>query len=206
MKENSILLSTAYLPPISYFYYINNYENIFIETQEHYQKQSIRNHTIILGSQGYQKIIIPVKRKSYSKKIITELEISSELWKKKHIQAIQTNYGNSPFFIHYFNDICEIILRKRKFLFDLNQDLLSFFLNELDIKKEIRKTTNYQSSLSDNFIDFRNFEYKQTINLKYNQTFIEKGEINNNISIIDLLFNLGNDSKNFISKLNFEKT
>ena len=206
MKENNILLSTAYLPPISYFYYINNYENIFIETQEHYKKQSIRNHAITLGTQGYQKITIPIKRKSYSKTLITELEISNESWKKKHIQAIQSNYGNSPFFIHYFDEICKIILKKRKFLFDLNQDLLSFFLNELDIKKEIQKTNNYQKKTPKSFIDLRYFEQEKIINLNYNQTFINQGEIINNISIIDLLFNTGNDSKNFISKLNFEKT
>ncbi len=206
MKENNILLSTAYLPPIIYFYYINKYENIFIETQENYKKQSIRNHAITLGPQGYQKITIPIKRKSYSKTLITELEISNESWKKKHIQAIQTNYGNSPFFIHYFDEIRKIILKKRKFLFDLNQDLLSFFLNELDVKKEIQKTNNYQKKTPKSFIDLRDFEQKKIINLNYNQTFINQGEIINNISIIDLLFNIGNDSKNFISKLNFEKT
>ncbi len=73
MKEKNIILSTAYFPPVSYFYYINNCENIFIEKHEHYQKQSIRNHTIILSSQGIQKIIVQIKRKTYSKKLIKNI-------------------------------------------------------------------------------------------------------------------------------------
>ena len=206
MKEKNIILSTAYFPPISYFYYINNYENIFIEKHEHYQKQSIRNHTIILSSQGIQKIIVPIKRKTYSKTLIKDIQIANELWKKKHIQAIQTNYGNSPFFIHYFKEISEIILKKRKFLFDLNQEILYFFLNELDIKKEIKHTNIYQQELPKYFIDLRNLGSNRNLNFRYNQTFINQNNINSNISIIDLLFNLGNESKNFISRLKFEKT
>ena len=206
MKENNIILSTAYFPPVSYFYYINNSEKIFIEKHEHYQKQSIRNHTIILSSQGTQKIIVPIKRKTYSKTLIKDIQIADELWKKKHIQAIQTNYGNSPFFIHYFKEISEIILKKRKFLFDLNKEILCFFLNELDIKKEIKYTNTYNQKIPKNFIDLRNFEFYKNLNFKYNQTFINQSHINNNFSIIDLLFNLGNESKNFISKLEFEKT
>ena len=126
--------------------------------------------------------------------------------KKKHIQTIQTNYGNSPFFIHYFKEISEIILKKRKFLFDLNQEILYFFLNELDIKKEIKYTENYQEKLPEKFIDLRNFESNKSLKFRYNQTFINQNNINSNISIIDLLFNLGNESKNFISRLQFEKT
>ena len=206
MKKSTILLPTAYFPPITYFYYIYNYENIFIETQEHYKKQSIRNHTIILGSQGFQKIIIPIKKKSYSKTLIKDIEIANELWKKKHIQAIQTNYGNSPFFVHYFNDILKIITKKRKFLFDLNQELLFFFLKTLDIKNNIQNTNNYKIKTSEDFIDLREFKVNAKSKLSYIQTFENKNGINNNISIIDLLFNLGNESKNFISKLNFEKT
>jgi len=206
MTKDNILLSTAYFPPIIYFYYIINCKNVFIETQENYKKQSIRNHTIILGNQGYQKIIIPIHRKSYSKTIITDIKISNELWKKKHIQTIQTNYGNSPFFIHYFNEICEIILKKRKYLFDLNQELLSFFLNELNVTKKIKYTNKYQKKLPENFIDLRNYQYDKNANLRYNQTFNNQKKINNKISIIDLIFNIGNDSKNFISKLDFEKT
>tara|TARA_B100001250_G_C19804406_1_gene792592 strand:- start:30 stop:650 length:621 start_codon:yes stop_codon:yes gene_type:complete len=206
MKENNVILSTAYFPPLSYFYYIHNYENIFIENQEHYQKQSIRNHTIILSSQGIQKIIVPIKRKTYSKTLIKDVQIANELWKKKHIQAIQTNYGNSPFFIHYFKEISEIIFKKRKFLFDLNQEILLFFLNELGIKKEIKYTDNYHKKLPIDFMDLRNFEFNKTFNLRYNQIFTNQNNINSNISIMDLLFNLGNESKNFISRLQFEKT
>ena len=58
----------------------------------------------------------------------------------------------------------------------------------------------------EDFIDLREFQVNTRCKLSYMQTFENQNGINNNISIIDLLFNLGNESKNFISKLNFEKT
>ena len=138
--------------------------------------------------------------------ISKDIEISNNTWQKKHIQSIQTNYGNSPFFIHYFDEISNIILKKRKFLLDLNQELLAFFLNELSIKKKITETKNYLTKIPENYIDLRNFNFKKDKKISYNQTFKITKSTNQNISIIDLLFNLCKESKNFISKLNFEKT
>jgi len=206
MNKKKIILSSSYFPPIIYFYYIKKYENIYIETQEFYKKQTIRNHTIINGANGDQKLIIPIKRKSYSKTLITEVKIQNNLWKKKHIQAIQTNYGNSPFFIHYFDEIKELISNTKSNLFDLNKKILNFILNQLSIHDNIKYTKEYNKITNDNYIDLRNFNTNNFARLNYSQTFCNKKQINNNISILDLLFNLGNDSKNFISKLNFEKT
>lgn len=206
MNKKKIILSSSYFPPIIYFYYIKKYENIYIETQEFYKKQTIRNHTIINGANGDQKLIIPIKRKSYSKILITEVKIQNNLWKKKHIQAIQTNYGNSPFFIHYFDEIKELISNTKSNLFDLNKKILNFILNQLSIHNNIKYTKEYNKITDDNYIDLRNFNTNNFSRLNYTQTFCNKKQINNNISILDLLFNLGNDSKNFISKLNFEKT
>ena len=205
MNKKNIILPISYFPPVTYFFYIYNYDNIFIEINEHYQKQTIRNHTIISGANGDQKLIVPIKRKSYSKTVISEVKIQNKLWIKKHIQAIQTNYGNSPFFIHYFDDIKQIILNSGNNLFYLNQKILDYILKQLNLNKKINYTKIFNRTLKEDFHDMRNFEKKKIVKLNYTQTFCNQ-KININISILDLLFNLGNDSKNFISKLNFEKT
>ena len=198
--SRSIILPTSYLPSISYFTLINNYSSVFIERQEYYIKQSIRNHTIILGPNGNQKLTVPIERKGKSKKIIKDLKIANNLWKKKHLQAIKTAYGNSPFFIHYFEEVNKLINKNYVFLFDLNQSLLNFFLTELEINKKITSTENYIKNYDNKHLDFRNNQLitQNKKHLYYQQTFESKSLSLENYSIIDLLFNLGNESKNSI--------
>ena len=46
-KPNTVILSTAYLPPIEYFYFLQQVENAVVEADETYQKQTYRNRCVI---------------------------------------------------------------------------------------------------------------------------------------------------------------
>ena len=198
--STSIILPTSYFPSINYFALIIEHKYVFIENKEYYIKQSLRNHTIISGPNENQKLTVPIQRKEKSKKIIQDLKIADNLWKKKHLQAIKTAYGNSPFFIHYFPQISELIKQDHSFLFQLNQNILKFFLKELEIKKTINYTNKYLQYYEKPYLDFRNqkLELSNAKPLYYQQTFKNTNNSLVNYSIIDLLFNLGNESKNAI--------
>ena len=200
MKKQNIILPSSYLPSIDYFYIILKYENILIESSEFYIKQSLRNHTIILGPNGDQKLTVPITRKGKSKTIFKNLKISNDIWKKKHLQSIKTAYGNSPFFIHYIDEIFEIINHDYDLLLDLNRNLLTYFLKELDVTKKITYTTEYIQDYGDNYSDFRNKKINllTTNSINYQQNFLNKNRNLEKYSIIDLLFNVGPESKNTI--------
>ena len=200
MKKKNIILPSSYLPSIYYFYLILNHENVLIESYDFYIKQSLRNHTIILGPNGDQKLTVPIKRKGKSKTIFKNLEISNKIWKKKHLQSIKTAYGNSPFFIHYIDQIFEIINYKTDLLFNLNKRLLTYFLKELNIKNNITYTNEYIKDYGHNFLDCRNKKINSNNiqSICYQQTFLNKSNNLEKYSIIDLLFNLGNESKEII--------
>ena len=198
MKTKNIILPSSYLASTEYFYIILKYENVLIESSEFYIKQSLRNHTVILGPNGDQRLTVPIKRKGKSKTIFKNLKISNNLWKKKHLQSIKTAYGNSPFFIHYIDEIFEIINHDYDLLLDLNRNLLTYFLKELDITKNITYTTEYIQDYGENHLDFR---YKKknlltTKSINYPQNFLNRNSNLEKYSIIDLLFNVGNESKN----------
>ena len=199
MKKN-IILPSFYLPSINYFYLIIKHENILIESYDYYIKQSSRNHTIILGPNGDQKLTIPIKRKGKSKTIFKNLKISNNIWKKKHLKSIKTAYGNSPFFIHYIDKISELINHEYDLLLDLNKNILTYFLKELNIKKNIIYTNEYIKDYGSEFLDCRNkkLNLETTQPVYYQQTFLNENKILEKYSIIDLLFNVGNESKNTI--------
>ncbi len=199
-KTTTIILPSSYLPSIYYFYLILKYENVLIESHEFYIKQSFRNHAIILGPNGDQKLTVPIERKGKSKTVFKNLKISSNIWKKTHLQSIKTAYGNSPFFIHYINEISQIINKKYNLLLNLNSNLLIYFLKELNIKNNITYTNEYIQFYGDDYLDFRKkkLHLTQPISIKYQQNFLNKTKDLEKYSIIDLLFNLGNESKNTI--------
>ncbi|MBK7667555.1 MAG: WbqC family protein [Sphingobacteriaceae bacterium] len=58
----SVLLPTAYLPPINYFSLLLKNETVFIEEHEHFVKQTYRNRSEILSSNGLLSLSIPLQK------------------------------------------------------------------------------------------------------------------------------------------------
>ena len=67
------LLPISYLGPVEYYAAILQSEEIFIETKEHFIKQSFRNRCIIMGANGTQTLTIPKERKSSDKTLISDI-------------------------------------------------------------------------------------------------------------------------------------
>ena len=192
----SIILPTSYFPPIQYFLYLTKYSNIYIENSEHYKRHSIRNRAWILGANGKILLTVPIVRKKYSKTFIKNIKIADQNWQKKHINSIQSAYGSSPFFIHYFDEIKKIIHKKHTFLIDLNADIMSYLIEELEIKAQMKNTDQYIKKYPAINLDKREkieLEYPMP---KYYQVFNKK--FIKNMSIIDLIFNLGPNAKEYI--------
>ena len=149
-------------------------------------------------------------------------------WIQKHLNLIKNFYKKSPYFSKYYENLESILAKKYDSLHELNTSLILFFLKELKIETEILyaseicppeikgadrinfilkelKATNYISGTgpgSLRYIDEQEFK-NNNINLIW-QNYkhpVYKQQYKNFIpymSIIDLLFNEGPNSKNII--------
>ncbi|MCX6255506.1 MAG: WbqC family protein [Bacteroidia bacterium] len=116
-----ILVSTAYLPPVEYFSLILRADEIFIEREENYLKQTYRNRCKILSAHGPQILSVPVYLGSLHKIPIKDIRIDySKRWQQVHLRAMTASYNSSPFFEFYFENIEKIISKNHEFLLDLN--------------------------------------------------------------------------------------
>ena len=69
------LFSTSYLTPIEHIHKMVAAENILIELNENYIKQSYRNRCYILTANGPQALIVPVLLGSFHKTAIKDIRI-----------------------------------------------------------------------------------------------------------------------------------
>tara|TARA_Y100000766_G_C18881849_1_gene593844 strand:+ start:293 stop:874 length:582 start_codon:yes stop_codon:yes gene_type:complete len=190
-----VVLNASYFPTINYFRCLKSFSTVYIDVFEQYQRHSNRNRTTILGANGNILLTVPIKKKS--KTIMKDIKIANQEWQRKHIMSIQSAYGSAPFFIHYFEDIKQLINSKCTYLVDLNNIIINYFINQLDIVNPIKHTNRYHKLYPRNYMDFRDKINITTHKTTYHQIFGEK--FISNLSIIDLIFNLGPEAKKYIN-------
>lgn len=204
----TLLLSTAYFPPVQYISAIVRHPAVYIEQYENYGKQSYRNRCEILSANGVMPLSVPVKKNNRIKFLLKEAEIDySTNWQKLHLRGLESAYRNSPFYDYYEEDFLFLFTRQEKFLLDLNNRILHTILQLLNIRKEILYTTDYIRE-TEGYNDLRNTIHPKSSRrtgetpefraLPYPQTFCEKFPFFPNLSILDLLFNMGPESGNYL--------
>ena len=199
---NDLLIESTYFPPISHLVRMAESGIVYIDGYEHYRKGSFRNKCIISTGNGLQTLIIPLKKGKNSQQPFMEVEISyDEDWPKKHLSAIKTAYGKSPYFIYFIDEI-EMLLNKRfDKLMDLNRAsidlLIKYFKMELNILNTQEYISNYEG------IDLRNTcltnNYSTHKTNYYPQVFEDRYGFQNNLSGLDLLFCMGNYGKEVLN-------
>ncbi len=200
------LLSIAYFPPIAWFQHAMKHDTLIIEYHENYLKQTYRNRCKILTANGILDLSIPVIHQS-GKQLVSEiLTQENEPWRRQHWQAICAAYGKSAFFLYYRDKLEKFFLKSEPVkLFEHNLALLKLLFKMLKIEKEITFNTRFELITND-VQDFRfKFNAKNIPgNLEllekktYFQVFADKYPFQANLSILDLLFNEGPISKDYL--------
>lgn len=195
------ILSIQYFGNIYFYHTINQYQSITIETQEYYIKQTLRNRTYILSANGILPLIIPVIHQSNKEPIHQKKICYKEKWYKKHYTAIVSAYKKSPYFEHYADEILNILIKpKETYLLQFNLELLKKILSILNIPAQIHLTTQYQKQYHQDFRDsFQTYaNHFENIQKPYIQVFSDRFPFQKNLCILDLIFNTGPYSKEYL--------
>ena len=191
----SVLLSSAYLPPVSFFTAINSGGDVLIEQYDNYCKQTYRNRCRIATAAGVQSLTVPIVKGTSPKQLMKDVRISDHgEWRHQHWNALESAYMNSPFFMYYQDDFHPFYEKKYEFLVDFNTELTLLIMKLAGIDKTVKLTGSYGKK-EQNILDLRQLVNPGTDDPEssrpYWQVFKEKYGFLANLSAVDLLFNMG---------------
>ena len=224
----------VYLPWLGLFHKIALADRFVSFNRVQYQPKDWNNRNRIKTPKGLLWLSVPVKRKGYLEKTISDIEIdNSQPWGRKHWNAIRHNYAKAPYFARYADYFEDVYARRWKTLVELNESMLGWFLAELGIAVavEFAGDFDFRGSKSDlvldmcvrldadiyiygtqgrGYADERSFAnagitlvFQDYRHPEYPQLH---GGFDSHLSIVDLLFNCGDDSLSILMSGNLAPT
>ena len=202
LQAEGILLTTAYLPPLSWVKTAVKAGKVTIEAHESYSRQTFRNRCRLVTANGLVSLSIPVVKHSGQKTKTKDVKIFyGDPWQRSHWRTIDAAYSNSPFYLYYKDELAPFFRHKYQFLIDLNMALCEKLFDLIGVDIYMRQTEKYEVR-PEGIRDLRDAFYpkkKNDIELPpYSQVFEERQGFIRDLSIIDLLFNMGNESRLFL--------
>ena len=195
-------MTTAYLGSIQYYRRLLR-EGLLIDLSVSYRKQTCMNRCYIDSPHGALALSVPVVN-PHGRTPVGDILISEHgNWRHQHWNAIVSAYRKSPFFEYYADDFRVFYEKKYPFLWDFNQEICALVCDLIDIHPQMEGTTEYRTEFAPNECDFREIIHpKRDFQVAdpnftaepYYQVFKENFGFLPNLSIADLLFNMGPES------------
>ena len=198
----TVLLSTTYFGPVQWYQKLHRYDEAVVDIHESFPKQTYRNRCLIATTNGIQALTVPVVHDDGN--IVNGIRISDHgNWRHLHWQALQSAYGESPFFEYYEDDLHPFFTEHNwERLIDYNDAICQKMCELIDIHPTIHHSTQYAPHHPADFREVINPKHPgddpDFIPRPYYQVYQQKHGFLPNLSILDLLFNMGPESIFFL--------
>ena len=217
----------AYLPWLGLFHKISLADAFVSFDRVQYVPKDWNNRNRIKTANGPLWLSVPVLKKGHREKSLDEIEIDNRSpWQRKHWGTLVGNYGKAPHFKDYSDFFQDVYSREWTLLCELTDYMLRWFLATLGIGAELSRAADYdfqgvkselvldmcrtleadryifgaqgrdyadvdaftRAGIEVAFQEYRHPEYRQL-----------HGEFEGYMSIVDLLFNCGEESFEILS-------
>lgn len=155
-----------------------------------FQKQCELSQFIISSANSPRhKLSVPID-KNTKRALFKDVRISNhEKWQKELWKNITTAYKSAPFFMYYDYKIEPLFSKNYDFLFDFNREAIEVFMGCLKINLELK--------YSEEPIFYQETKLYEIQN--YPQVFDTQHGFISNLSIIDLIMNIGPESLDYLN-------
>lgn len=202
-EKDTVWLTTAYWAPVQYYTKLFRYPRVVTEQFDHYTKQTYRNRCVIAAPDGPLALTVPTVKYDGLKCPMKDIRISDHgNWRHLHWNALESAYRNSPFFEYYADDFRPFYEKKWDFLLDFNLAIQDTVCRLIDLQPQMSRSDQFLDENCGPAEDCRFFiqprvPAEQDAHFRavpYYQVFAERNGFLPNLSIADLLFNMGPES------------
>ena len=197
-----------------------------------YQPKDWNNRNRIKTTDRPIWLTIPVLRKGYLEKKVCDMAINNDMpWARKHWKSLRTNYAKAPYFRKYADFFEGTYNHQWETLVELNEYMLRWFLDTLGIKTAVESAEDhdFQGHKGDLILDMchklgaevyifgaQGKDYTDEVAFReagitlifqdYSHPVYPQlhGNFQSHLSIIDLLFNCGDDSLDILMSGNLD--
>ncbi len=197
-----VWLTTAYLAPVEYYAHLMAAGEAWVEVHDHYMKQTYRNRCIIAGPNGRIDLTVPTVKPDTLKCATKDIRISDHgNWRHMHLYALESAYGHTPYYEFYRDDFVPFYERKWDYLVDFNEALQEMICGLIGLEVKVSRTEEYLPVVEG--LDLREVIHPKRDYacldasfqvVPYYQVFQERLGFLPNLSVVDLLFNMGPES------------
>lgn len=202
------IFANCYCAPIEYYALLLKQESIIIDVNENYVKQTYRNRCNIMSPNGKQNLTIPLVKAKRKQLMKNALIFNEENWQHIHWRSLEAAYRSSPYF-EFYEDEFYGFYHDNTFthLTEFNTTLHQKIVELLGIQITSETSSKYIESNNES-VDYRNTisprsDEKLANFHHYIQVFEDRNNFIPNLSILDLLFNEGPNSVNYLKSLSF---
>jgi len=216
-----------FIPWLGYFYKIANSDIFVVLDDVQYTKNSFINRNRIKTPQGPQWVTVPVKKAGNFGQMINETYISNRPKSlEKIVKTVEQNYKKANHFDRYFATFAQYLLQAPESISGLNSQLIRWIMEVVNIKTQVAFSSEIPThnltgtarlvaickelEADRYFSGFGGMNYQEENQFNkaniavqvsdfdhpvYNQLW---GDFESNLSIMDLLFNCGPESKSVL--------
>lgn len=205
----NIVTHPLYLAPVPLYAHLYAAEQCIIDGDAPFIKQTFRNRAMIATERGVQALTIPVVHDGVQ--AMRDVRISEHgRWRHLHWNAILSAYKRSPFFDYYADDFAHFYEERDGFLMDFNLRLHSTICELIGIDRPLivpEKDAMERAKID--AVDLRSIADPSMLNDMavggtYYQVFAGRNGFIGNLSILDLLFNMGPEGLITLSQWKFK--
>lgn len=222
-----IITQSNYIPWKGYFDAINQVDEFIVFDDMQYTRRDWRNRNKIQTAQGLLWLTVPVEVKGKYFQKINETIVSDKNWGEKHWKTIISNYSKAAYFKEFKDAFEEIYLNDSwVFLTDINVKLIQVICEILKINTTIIDSREFElvDGKTERLVDIckkrdakHYFTGPAAKDYIENKFFLDEGislnyfdyggypeykqlhePYSHNVSVLDLIFNCGNDAQQYL--------